>query len=191
MSISCSGLINPNPDLAGIGTRINFYATILLISLIPENEITTELLDGLYENSVFYGLALVLTAVIQTLQHQLDLYHAIFVMQIIFSLDFVYAYGMRRFFQSSRNPLRATLVIAVQMFSTAVFTVWLLCVWAQNSHFGSQPGLQPPCQICLLFCQRPRDRSLVADTLHCRHRLCRMLALIQVLHDRLCQAGAF
>lgn len=139
MSISCSGLINPNPDLAGIGTRINFYATILLISLIPENKITTELLDGLYENAVFYGLALVLTAVIQTLQHQLDLYHAIFVMQIIFSLDFVYAYGMRRFFQSSRNPLRATLVIAVQMFSTAVFTVWLLCVWAQNSHFGSQP----------------------------------------------------
>ncbi|KAI9458432.1 hypothetical protein BJY52DRAFT_1269749 [Lactarius psammicola] len=139
MSSSCPSLINPNADLAGIGTRINFYATILLISLIPENKITTELLDGLYENAVFYGLALVLTAVIQTLQHQLDLYHAIFVMQIIFSLDFVYAYGMRRFFHHSRNPLRATLVVAVQMFSTAVFTVWLLCVWAQNSHFGSQP----------------------------------------------------
>ena len=34
-----------------------------------------------------------MTVVIQTLQEQLDLYHAIFVMQIIFSLDFVYAYG--------------------------------------------------------------------------------------------------
>ena len=68
--------------------------TILLTAVIPETERTTDLLDGLYQNSVFYGLGLVITAVIQTLQKQLDLYHAIFVMQIIFSLDFVYAYGM-------------------------------------------------------------------------------------------------
>jgi hypothetical protein len=67
--------------------------TILLTALTPENECTTELLDGVYKNAVLYGLALVMTAVIQTLQKQLDLYHAIFVMQIIFSLDFVYAYG--------------------------------------------------------------------------------------------------
>jgi hypothetical protein len=61
--------------------------------LIPETERTSEVVNDLYENSVFYGLALVLTAVIQTLQKQLDLYHAIFVMQIIFSLNFVYDYG--------------------------------------------------------------------------------------------------
>ena len=67
--------------------------TILLTALTPENAYTTDLLDGLYKNSVLYGLALVMTAVIQALQTQLDLYHAIFVMQIIFSLDFVYAYG--------------------------------------------------------------------------------------------------
>ncbi|KAI9430183.1 hypothetical protein H4582DRAFT_2019093 [Lactarius indigo] len=58
---------------------------------------------------------------------------------------------MRRFFQSSRNPLRATLVIAVQMFSTAVFTVWLLCVWAQNSHFGSQPDCNHLVKYVLFF----------------------------------------
>lgn len=50
---------------------------------------------------------------------------------------------MRRFFRSSnarsRDALRATLIIAVQMFSTAVFTVWVLYVWARNTHFGSQP----------------------------------------------------
>ena len=86
-------------------------------------------------------------------------------MQIIFSLDFVYAYGanythsgialtaltryndagMRRFSRSiatatgSRNVLRAVLLVSIQMFSTAVFTIWLLYVWAQNSRFGSQP----------------------------------------------------
>ena len=69
--------------------------TILLISLIPETELTTELLDGLYENAIFLGFGLVITAVIQTIQGQLDLYHALFVMQIIFSLDFVYAFGAR------------------------------------------------------------------------------------------------
>jgi hypothetical protein len=74
-------------------TRINFYVTIVLTALIPENDRTTELLDGLYKNAVLYGLGLVLTTGIQTLQKQLDMYHAIFVMQIIFSLDFVYAYG--------------------------------------------------------------------------------------------------
>jgi hypothetical protein len=62
--------------------------------MVPETGRTTELLDGLYQNSVFYGLSLVITVVIQTLQEQLDLYHAIFVMQIIFSLNFVYTYGM-------------------------------------------------------------------------------------------------
>ena len=69
--------------------------TILLISLLPETKLTTELLDGLYENTIFLGLGLVISAVIQTIQGQLDLYHAIFVMQIICSLDFVYVYGAR------------------------------------------------------------------------------------------------
>jgi len=67
--------------------------TILLTAFTPEDEHTRELLDGLYKSSILYGLSLVMTVVIQTLQEQLDLYHAIFVMQIIFSLDFVYAYG--------------------------------------------------------------------------------------------------
>jgi len=151
MSSSCpSHTIIANSDIVGIGTRINFYATILLISLIPETELMTELLDGLYENSVFLGLGLVITAVVQTLQNQLDLYHAIFVMQIIFSLDFVYAYGMRRFFRS-KNTLRATLIITVQMLSTAVFTIWVLYVWAQNAHFGSQPECNHVVKYVLFF----------------------------------------
>jgi hypothetical protein len=59
-------------------------------------EDTAELLDELYKSSVLYGLSLVMAAVIQTLQGQLDLYHAIFVMQITFSLNIVYTYGMVR-----------------------------------------------------------------------------------------------
>ena len=54
----------------------------------------SELLDRLYKNSIIYGLGLAMITVIQTLQDQLDLYHAIFAMQVIFSLNFVYAFGM-------------------------------------------------------------------------------------------------
>jgi hypothetical protein len=105
--------INSNPDIAGIGVslpasvtfvrfiwltifpqvRINFYVTILLTAFIPKNEYTTELLDGLYLNAILYGLGLVMTAVIQSMQHQLNLYHAVYVMHNLLSLEFVYACG--------------------------------------------------------------------------------------------------
>ncbi|KAH9958815.1 hypothetical protein BC827DRAFT_1269263 [Russula dissimulans] len=148
MSSQC---IQSNPDIAGIGTRINFYVTILLSAMIPETPRTTELLDGLYQNSILYGLSLVITAVIQTLQEQLDLYHAIFVMQIIFSLNFVYAYGQRRFIRSSRRDFRMKSFIAVQTFSTVVFTVWLLYVWIKDSSFGSQPECNHLVKYVLFF----------------------------------------
>ncbi|KAI0246905.1 hypothetical protein BJV78DRAFT_1157561 [Lactifluus subvellereus] len=157
MASQCT-TINSNPDIAGIGTRINFYATIFLIALIPENEHTSEVVNDLYENSVFYGLALVLTAVIQTLQEQLDLYHAIFVMQIIFSLNFVYDYGMRKFIRHSRsstqsrgNFRRMKVIIAIQTFTTVVFTIWLLYVWVKDSHFGSQPECNHLVKYVLFF----------------------------------------
>ncbi len=68
--------------------------TILFTALTPENGRTDEFLDEIYKNSVINGLSLVITAVIQTMEKKLDLYHAIFVMQIMFSLNIVYAYGM-------------------------------------------------------------------------------------------------
>ena len=40
---------------------------------------------------------------------------------------------------SHSKAFRATLIIAVQMFSTAMFTVWVLYVWAQNAHLGPKP----------------------------------------------------
>jgi hypothetical protein len=137
--------------------------TILLTALTPENANfdTGELLDGIYKNSVINGLSLVITAVVQTMQKQLDLYHAIFVMQIIFSLNFVYEYGMlcvhsttvfgiltrrggivgqRRFIRSNRTDFRMKIFIGVQTFTTMVFTVWLLYVWIKDIDFGSQPS---------------------------------------------------
>jgi len=151
--------------------------TILLTSITPENGHTDELLDGLYKNSVINGLSLVITAVIQTIQKQLDLYHAIFVMQIIFSLNFVYAYGMlhiylsidfgaltrrwggigqRRFIRcefirSDQDDFRMKIFIGFQTLTTVVFTVWLLYVWIKGSNFGSQPTCNNLVKYVLFF----------------------------------------
>ena len=129
-------------------------------------------MDGLYKNSVINGLSLVITAVIQTMQKQLDLYHAIFVMQIIFSLNFVYAYGIlcfcssinfetltrrwdgvgqRRFIRSGENDFRMKIFIGFQTLTTVVFTVWLLYVWIKGSSFGSQPTCNHLVKYVLFF----------------------------------------
>jgi hypothetical protein len=124
------------------------------MSLTPENKYTSELLDEIYKNSVINGLGLVITAVIQTIEKQLDLYHAIVVMQILFSLSFVYTYGMVCIYSTvilksftegtgqrrpyNKTDFRMKVYIGVQTFTTVVFTVWLLYVWIKGSNFGSQ-----------------------------------------------------
>ena len=147
--------------------------TILLTAITPENGHTDELLDGLYKNSVINGLGIVITAVIQTMQKQMDLYHAIFVMQIIFSLKFIYAYGMlciyssikfetltrrwggrvcqRRFIRSGQNDFRMKIFTGFQILTTMVFTVWLLYVWIKGSNFGSQPTCNHLVKYVLFF----------------------------------------
>jgi hypothetical protein len=141
--------------------------------LTPETKYTAELLDGIYKTSVLYGLGLVMTAIIQTFQNQLDLYHAIFVMQSIFSLNFVYEYGkdlhpLERHSQHadgacgvgqrklirvppSKRDFRMKIFSAVQTFSTVAFTAWLLYVWIKDSNFGSQPECNHLVKYVLVF----------------------------------------
>ena len=61
---------------------------------------------------------------------------------------------MRRF-SRSRNALRAIILISIQMFSTAVFTIWFLYVWAQNSRFGSLPDCNHLVKYVLFFASVP------------------------------------
>jgi hypothetical protein len=106
--------IDSNHNIAGIGVSlfasgltlyglfvdlfpqicVNFYVTILLTALTPKNKYTTDLLDGLYKSAILYGLALNITAVIQAVQNQMDLYHALYVMYNLISLEFAYVCGM-------------------------------------------------------------------------------------------------
>lgn len=66
--------------------RINFYYTMLLLAVIPQTPNTIEVLNTLYATAGLSGLGLLLTAIIQTFQKQLSLFHALFVLHILFFL---------------------------------------------------------------------------------------------------------
>jgi len=159
--------------------------TILLLATIPEAASTTELVRMLYENSVYYGLALVFTAVIQTGQGKMDLYHALFVMQIIFSLNWVYSYGMfsacsiivleslvmyedvgmRRFAPSSESEknekVHYWIIVVIQKITTLMFTIWLLYVWINDRSFGSLPQCNHLVKYVILFVKVPATATWI------------------------------
>jgi hypothetical protein len=66
--------------------RVNLYVTTLLNAFIPNHPIFHPLRDVLIANAGVSGTALLITAVIQTAQHQLSLYHAIFILHMLFFL---------------------------------------------------------------------------------------------------------
>jgi hypothetical protein len=153
-------------------TRLNFYVTIFLAALIPQNEYTSELLDSLYMNAVFYGLALLITVLVQSIQGQLDLYHAIFVMHMVACLSVLHLYGMtcvpmwiyyrvliraekigiNRFIQANRFGFKMKITFAIQVLQVlVVFTPWSLYVWIKDSGFGSQPECNNLIKYVVLF----------------------------------------
>ncbi|KAI9440676.1 hypothetical protein H4582DRAFT_1487001 [Lactarius indigo] len=143
----CSG-IEGNSDLVGIGTRINLYVTILLSAIVlppPKDEEgpTTDLLDDLFVNSIFYGLAVLITAVVQTIQKQLDLYHALFVTQVLISLVLLHLYGAKRYItrrdEEPVSKFKMNVTIAFQVLQVLILIPWALYVWIKDSQFGSQP----------------------------------------------------
>ncbi|KAN0132135.1 hypothetical protein V8E53_010054 [Lactarius tabidus] len=138
---SCPGIIS-NPDLVGIGTRLNFSVTMILAAIIPPNEYTIELLDELYMNAVFYSHALLITVLVQTIQGRLDLYHAIFVIHILFNLSAYQSYGIAIFTGPNwqRYSLRLKITLAFQLVQLlCIFPAWALYVWTKGSGFGAQP----------------------------------------------------
>ncbi|KAH9066802.1 hypothetical protein EDB87DRAFT_1573690 [Lactarius vividus] len=170
----CSGIVG-NSDLVGIGTRINLYITILLSAIIippkdaqgrPKEGPTTDLLDDLFANSIFYGLAVLITALVQTIQKQLDLYHAIFVSQVLICLVILHLYGValaplgncyivltrdgktgaKRYITRRDSPdsepsskFKWNITIAFQVLQVLIFVPWVLYIWVKDSRFGSQP----------------------------------------------------
>jgi hypothetical protein len=103
------------------------------------------------------SLGLLITAVVQTVRKQLDLYHAIFVLHIIYSLGIVFylsgalppiptfsfadprpvtrSGAFRKTISQFRPASRAT----IQMVTIGLFLGWSAYVWAHAKTFGSSP----------------------------------------------------
>ncbi|KAH9997873.1 hypothetical protein BJV77DRAFT_777652 [Russula vinacea] len=86
MSTPVCQTVSANSDVLGKGIRINFYYTMFLLAIVPQTPETEELLTSLYITAGTSGFGLLLTAIIQTAQHQLSLFHAIFILHILFFL---------------------------------------------------------------------------------------------------------
>ncbi|KAI0058895.1 hypothetical protein BV25DRAFT_1187017 [Artomyces pyxidatus] len=132
--MSCQGMIEANPDVSGIGIRVNFYVTILLIAAIPQTPHTHSLLGALYTNAGLAGLGLLITAIIQTAQGQLSLYHAIVVQHILFFLGIgVSASGKYKW-----STARIALTYAVTFATSVAYLAWALYMWVNVERFGPQ-----------------------------------------------------
>jgi hypothetical protein len=66
--------------------RVNLYATTLINACIPNLPAFDPLRAVLRANAGVSGTALLITAIIQTSQHQLSLYHALFILHMLFFL---------------------------------------------------------------------------------------------------------
>ncbi|KAI0320202.1 hypothetical protein OF83DRAFT_1106364 [Amylostereum chailletii] len=128
------GCIDANPDVSGIGVRINFYLTMWLVSIIPATPWTESLLGTLHNNAGIASLGLLVTAIVQTAQNQLSLYHALFISHILFFFGgSVHPAGSYRW-----NPLRITILVVLQIGVTVATLGWSLYVWVHVREFGSQ-----------------------------------------------------
>ncbi|KAF8336328.1 uncharacterized protein EI90DRAFT_3152532 [Cantharellus anzutake] len=127
--------INPNPDVSGIGIRLSVYITSTIIALIPRIPETEELRKSLTQGAGLNGVALLLTAVVQTGSNSLDLYHAII---IIHMLGFL---GLATYPAGSYRATPARLVVFwISTWAVyATYLAWVTYIWVKAPTFGSRP----------------------------------------------------
>jgi hypothetical protein len=130
---------------------------MLLLAVIPRTPNTEELLNSLYANAGISGFGLLITAIVQTAQHQLSLFEALFILHILFFLG-TGASPMGNCSTFSRSFLialistptpagkyhwtrsRVAMGVLVQFASVLAFTGWGLYLWVNVDTYGSHPG---------------------------------------------------
>jgi len=128
--------IPSNPDVSGIGIRVNLYITMLLVAIIPETKSTSPLLHGLITNAGISGVALLITALIQTSKNSLSLYHAVFIIHILYFTGILVA-PSGNYKGSVHSHLRRAIMAVVMTYgSVLLFTGYAFYVWARAPTFG-------------------------------------------------------
>jgi hypothetical protein len=127
--------------------------TIFITAALPRRRSTERLIDALNMNAGIIGFSLLLTAILQTIQNRLDLFHAIFVTYVTYHLALiVYFSGALTRFSStlvySRDAyagvFRWTLThirlgAVIQIMTVVVYLSWSVYVAASAKTFGSTP----------------------------------------------------
>ncbi|KAI0250810.1 hypothetical protein BJV78DRAFT_537311 [Lactifluus subvellereus] len=152
--------IASNSDVAGIGIRVNFYVTMLLLALVPKMPETEEVLAALYSNAGLSGLGLLVTAIVQTATRQLSLFHAIFVFHILFFLG-IGAAPMGKY-KWSRS--RFIIGVLAQLVAVIGFTGWALYLWVHVKDYGSQVGCNDKVKYVLMFVSVRATKPWVRDS---------------------------
>ncbi|KAI0004512.1 hypothetical protein BJV74DRAFT_881105 [Russula compacta] len=136
-----------NQDVLGIGVRVNFYYTMLILAIIPRTPNTEEMLDSLYSNAGIAGFGLLLTAIIQSALNELSLFDALFILHILFFLG-TGASPMSKYHWSRS---RIAMGVFVQFASVITFTGWALYVWVHVKDYGNPCECNDQIKYVVLF----------------------------------------
>ncbi|KAK2462573.1 hypothetical protein APHAL10511_005416 [Amanita phalloides] len=129
--------IDANPDVSGIGIRVNLYITMLLLSTIPEIPgLTTPLLEVLVGSAGISGFALLVTAIVETAKGQLSLYHAIFVIHVLYFTGIMVAPSGDYRGNRTSFTIRILISFVTTYGSFMLFAGYAFYVWATALKFG-------------------------------------------------------
>ncbi|CAG8930512.1 unnamed protein product [Penicillium salamii] len=140
---STACVIEANPDVSGVGIRISIYALCLggsivsyLLRVFAPGEDQEEFSRGVSSALGMQGLALLCTAIYQTVKGDLTLFHAICVVHLlaILGIDLV---NKGRY--AGLGPWRLYFFAFLQVLALGAFLAFNIYVWVTAPHFGSQP----------------------------------------------------
>ncbi|KAI2732718.1 hypothetical protein CBS147332_1857 [Penicillium roqueforti] len=140
---STACIIQANPDVSGAGIRISIYTLCLggsivsyLLRVFAPGEDQEEFSRGVCSALGLQGLALLCTAIYQTVRGDLTLFHAICVVHLlaILGMDLV---SKGRY--EGLGPWRLYFFSAIQILVLAAFLSLNVYVWVTAPQFGSQP----------------------------------------------------
>ncbi|KAF8341135.1 hypothetical protein F5887DRAFT_385657 [Amanita rubescens] len=137
-NVTCIGIL-ANPDVSGIGIRVNLYITMLLLAIIPEAEFTEPLLEVLVGNAGISGLSLLVTALVETAKKQLSLYHAIFIIHMLYFTGIMVVPSGKYEGNKINFTFRILISFVMTYGSVMLFTGYAFYVWATAPTFGTNP----------------------------------------------------
>jgi len=149
-NVTCIGIL-ANPDVSGIGIRVNLYITMLLLAIIPEAEFTEPLLEVLVGNAGISGLSLLVTALVETAKKQLSLYHAIFIIHMLYFTGIMVVPSGKYKGNNINFTFRMLISFVMTYGSVLLFIGYAFYVWDTAPTFGTNPECNNEIKYIVLF----------------------------------------